>query len=367
MNKKKLFSPATLMIILGILFFGGIGIFFASYQLKYYDEVTIGFYLYTMAILVVSLPIHVILHELGHLLAGSLSGYDFIMFRLFNLVWIQTDEGLSRRKQHVPGILGQALMIPPENSDTEAPPFLLYHLGGVLMNGLTAGLFFFIGKSLANPWIVFFFYLSAVLAVFLIVINLLPFKGTDGYNILSYLKNPNQEDEILTLLHLYHDMVKGLSFRAIEKSIEFNPVPDFSNPNTVTLHSIRAAAALETDDFETAREMYAVLWENIDQLVEPHKVEVGMSYLFTLLLTEPSHPHVQAIQTSPFYKSYRKVKQADSYRLFAAEALYLEQEDEKARELLEKGKKEIPFSPTITDENLERQLYEYLNTELERQ
>lgn len=158
MSKKKLFSPATLMLILMILFFGGIGVFFASYQLKYYDEVTIGFYLYTMVILGVSLPLHVVLHELGHLLAGWLSGYEFIMFRLFNLVWIQTDEGLSCRKQHIPGLLGQALMIPPESSGTETPPFLLYHLGGILMNGLTAGLFVLIGKYLADPFIGFFFY-----------------------------------------------------------------------------------------------------------------------------------------------------------------------------------------------------------------
>lgn len=90
-----------------------------------------------------------------------------------------------------------------------------------------------------------------------------------------------------------------------------------------------------------------------------------MNYLFTLLLTEPAHPAVEKIQQSPFYKPYQKIKQADSYRLFAAEALYLDRDYEKAAELLEKGEKEIPFSPTVSDEKLERLLYEHLQTELE--
>lgn len=365
MSKKKLLSPATFMLILMLIFFGGIGVFFASYQLKYYDQVTIGFYLYTMAILVVSLPIHVVLHELGHLLAGWLSGYEFIMFRLFNIVWIQTDEGLSRRKQHIPGLLGQALMIPPESSDSETPPFLLYHLGGILMNGLTAGLFLLVGKNIADPFIGFFFYLSAIAAVFLLITNLLPFKGTDGYNIRMSFKDPNQGDEIVAILYLYQDLVKGIPYSEIQERIQLDEMQDLKNPNSVTLYSLIAAAAFEQYNFDKAREIYALLWKKVDQLVDAHKSDISMNYLFTLLLTDPTHPAVEKIQQSPFYKPYRKVKQADSYRLFAAESLYLDKDYEKTAELLEKGKKEIPFSPTLSEEKLEIILYQYLLTELE--
>lgn len=365
MSKKKQFNSASLMKILTFLFFGSLGILSVAYELKYYGDISIGFYLYTMAIIFVSVPIHVLLHEFGHLLAGLLSGYQFIMFRLFNQLWIKTDTGLSRRKQFLPGVLGQALMIPSEKSKAEKPPYVLYHLGGLILNGLTAIFFVTFGKSIADPFTQYFFYLSAVIAVFLLITNLLPFKGTDGYNILSYSKNPNQEDEILAILYLYQDMVKGLSFNAIEKSIQFDKMPDFNNPNAVTLQSIQATAAFEAYDFEKAREIYAALWEKIDHLLDPHKTDVSMNYLFTLLLTDSAHPDVEVIRQSPFYKPYRKIKQADSYRLFATEALYLEKNYKKALELLEKGEKEIPFSPTVSDENLERLLYEYLNTEID--
>lgn len=365
MSKKKRFTTTTLAKILMFLFFAGLGLFSVAYEIIHYNNITLTFYLYTMAIIFVSIPIHVLLHEVGHLLAGLLSGYEFIMFRLFSFLWIKTDEGLSRRKQHIPGVLGQALMVPPTNSQTERPPFLLYHLGGLILNGLTAILFVLVGKNLVDPFPRYFFYLSAVIAVFLLITNLLPFKGTDGYNIHNYFKNPNQEDEILTLLYLYRDMVKGLPYSEIQASSQLDDIPDFKNPNTVTLYSLQAAAAFEQYDFEKAREIYALLWKKLDQLLAPHKTEISMNYLFTLFLTDPAHPHVARIRKSPYYKAYRKVKQADSYRVFAAEALYLDEDYAKAAELLAKGEKEIPFAPTVSDENVEILLYQYLQKALD--
>lgn len=364
MNKKKRFNTVTLFKILSFSFFVGIGIFSAAYELKYYGDISILFFIYTMTTLAVSIPLHVILHETGHLLTGLLSGYEFIMFRLFNSVWIKTDDGLSKRQESIPGVMGQALMVPPANSQTEQSPYLLYHLGGIILNTLTALAFFLFARSLADPFTRFFFYFSGVLAFFFAISNLLPFKGTDGYNILNYLKNPQQEDEILAMLHLYQDMVEGRSFNDILERYPFETPQDFANPNTVTFYSLEASAALENKNFEKAREIYAVLWKNRNQLVDAHKAEVSMSYLFALLLTEPSHPHVENILESPFYKAYRKVKQADSYRVFAAKAFYLDENEEKALTWLEKGEKEIPLAPTITDEKLEEQLYEYLRNEL---
>ena len=365
MSKRKRFTSTTLLKILTFFFFGSLGAFNAYYELKHYGDVTISFYLYTMAIVLVSVPIHVLLHEVGHLLAGLLSGYEFIMFRLFNHLWIKTDAGLSRRKQYIPGVMGQALMVPPEKSENERPPFLLYHLGGLILNGLTAIAFVLFGRGIADPFTRYFFYLSAVIAVFLLITNALPFKGTDGYNIRKYLKDPKQEDEILTILYLYRDMVKGLSFSEIQESIQLDTMQDFKNPNSVTLYSLQAAAAFENYDFEKAREKYSVLWNKMDQLFDAHKTDVSMNYLFTLLLTDPAHPDVETIQSAPFYKAYRKIKQADSFRIFAAEALYLEKDYETALGFLEKGQKEIPFSPTVSDENVEKLLYAYLQKELD--
>lgn len=362
MSEKKWLNSTTLLQTLTFLFFAGLGLFSVYYEFKYYGNMSIAFYLYTIVIILVSIPIHVLLHEVGHLLAGLISGYEFIMFRLFNYLWIKTDKGLSRRKQYIPGVLGQALMVPPDKNGNDRPPFLLYHLGGLLLNSLTAIFFVVFGKSSADPFTRYFFYLSAMTALILLITNLLPFKGTDGYNIRNYLKNPDQEDEIVKILYLYRDMVRGLSFNEIQESITFDEMHDFKNPNTVTFFGLQAAAYLETYDLEKANEKYRILWEHIDLLFEAHKMDVSMNYLFTLLLTDPTHPDVKNIQQSSFYKSYLKIQQVDSFRIFAAEALYLDADYEKALEFLKKAEKEILFAPTVSDERLEQLLYKYLRT-----
>lgn len=87
----------------------------------------------------------------------------------------------------------------------------------------------------------------------------MPFKGTDGYNIWMSFKNPMQEDEIISILHLYQDMVKGVPFSEVQKNIQLDGVHDLKNPNSVTLYSLKAAAAFEQYDFEQAREIYTLL------------------------------------------------------------------------------------------------------------
>lgn len=365
MSKKKKMSPTTFVKIFTFLFFMALGAFAVSYEFRYFGKMTIRYYVYTIGIFLVSIPLHVIVHEVGHLLTGLLSGYKFLMFRLFNQLWIQTDNGLSKRKQYIPGVLGQALMTPPEPNEGKQPPVLFYHLGGLLFNGLTALIFLIIGLQLANPSIRYFFYVSATTAFFLLVTNALPIKGTDGYNISQYLKVGVAKDETTMILYLYRDMVQGVPFQEIQKKIDLDDFQDFSKPHTTTLYTLHAATYLEELDFEQARAIYSTLWSKKDQLFAAHQIEISFNYFFTLLLTDPLHPAVAEIrQTKPF-NTYRKQKLADSYRIFAAEALYLENNRTKALDLLNKGQKQIPYAPTVSDEKLERILYDYLKQEIQ--
>lgn len=363
MSKKKINSDLILKIFF-VLFFAGLGFASAYYQIKYFDKLSVSYYLYTFFIILVSIPLHVLLHELGHLIAGLLSGYEFIMFRLFNYLWIKTEEGLSRRKQYIPGVLGQALMVPPEARDRKDPPILLYHMGGLLLNGLTAIFFILLGRGILNPFTRYFFYLSAAVALFLLLINALPFKGTDGYNIMRYLKGEEQEDVLTTILYIYRDMVKGFSFQNLQDRINLDELNNFEDPNTATFYSLHAAAYLESYHFEKACALYKILWSKMDQLFEGHKAEVSATYLFTLLLTDPSHPDVEIIRQSALYKSYTKIKQVDNFRISASIAIYLENDYDKAEKFLQQAEKEIQYAPTVSDENLEHLLYQYLKKEL---
>lgn len=330
--------------------------------MEYMSDLTFWDYVLAFAVLIVSFPLHIILHEVGHLIGGLLSGYQFIMFRLFHTVWIKTDAGLSKRKQVVQGILGQALMAPPE--DVEEPPFLLYHSSGLMMNLLTAGLLIFLGIASDSSSVSILLYVSAFVALLLFVMNIVPTKGNDGYNIIEHYKRPETLKEFTNILYLYSGMVKGEPFVDLQKYIDVEQLDDFENPNTVTFISAQAAAYYEQENYDGARERYAILWKNRGNLLELHKPEVYHNYLYTLLLTEPDHEDVEKVRATKVYKNYEQIKTADGLKVRAAEAVFLENDVEKARALLAEGEPMIALAPTITEENAERQMYAYLKREM---
>lgn len=362
-NKKKrdwkqTFYFTLLLIGLGFSGFVGLELFYAILNVSVWDI------LFAIVILIVSFPLHIILHELGHLIAGLLSGYTFIMFRLFSWVWIKTEEGISRRKQRVSGLLGQALMLPPES--VENPPMLFYHLGGLLTNLLTALFMLGIGWWSAHPRVTFFLFLSASIALLLFLMNSAWQKGTDGYNILQLYKRPEALNEMTAMLRLYGGMVQGVSFTNLQRYIPADLGTTFENPNTITFYTAQAAVYFERGEFVRARKIYERLWSNRKQLLALHLSEVYFNYLFTLLITEPEHPDIEKIKATPIFKQSIDVEAADVYKVRAAEAIYLNKEYEKAKQLLSTGEQLIATAPTVTEEKLEAQFYAYLKDEIRR-
>ncbi len=357
-NVKQLFLKGIFFTVSGIIGFAGLELIDAIPNFSFWDI------LLALAVFAVSFPLHILLHELGHLIAGLVSGYQFIMFRFLNWVWIKTEQGISRRKQVVPGLLGQALMLPPENMDE--PPMVLYHSGGLIVNLLTALLLMFLGVGSSNPRVTFYSLISAGVAFLLFYSNSYPRRGTDGYNLMQIRKRPEALTEVTAVLRLYGGMVQGEPFVNLQRHIPQHLPNTFGNPNTVTLYTAQAAVYFEKGHFEKARDLYETLWLNRKQLIHLHKPEVYLSYLFALLLTDPSHPDVEHIKNTQTYKNMIEMKAADSYKIHAAEAIYLDQDYEKAKHLLSIGKPLIATAPTVTEEKLEAQFYAYLRDEIRR-
>lgn len=322
------------------------------------------YFFFYLLIFIFSFPLHIILHEIGHLIGGKLSGYEFIMFRLFGTVWIQTENGLSKRKQTIPGLLGQALMVPPEG--LEQPPFLLYHSSGLIINLLTSALFVFIGRAVSHPLLSGSLYISAIVAFLIFLTNAWPNKGNDGYNIRQLYKDPSTLDEMTNLLFIYSGLVKGETFTALNEYIDLKKMDSFDNPNTITFYTMKAAYYYEQLDFENARSIYAKLWNNIDQLLPAHKPEVTINYLFTLFLTEPNHPDISEVKQSKLYNDYVKPHHREMSKVLAAEAIYMDNNFARAEEYLSEGEKKIHLMPTISEERLETKLYQFLRDEIQR-
>lgn len=361
-KKKKIRQIAPGLLFFA--FFGSIGFFGAYFGADFFNLTSYWNLFFIVIVVFISFPIHVILHELGHILGGFASGYRFIMFRLFGTVWIKTDQGISKRKEYVPGIMGQALMIPPETNEHDEPPFLLYHMSGLLMNIFTAVLFVVLGKVLSIKFITYFLYISAFTAVLLAITSAIPLRGTDGYNIAQHFKHEATLTEITDILYMYSDMVKGASLEELQKYVDLDTFTNFKNPNAATIYSLRASYLFERKDYEGACEIYELLYENLEDLFEGHRPIIIVNYLYALLLTDPRDSEISKIIQSKPYKQFQKIKQSDYIRIYAAKSLYYDQDLVTTEILLNEGEKYIHLSPTLTDENFEETMYQYLREDL---
>jgi hypothetical protein len=366
MHEPKINWKNMIKRILFILLFAAIG-FGGGYLLApHIENITFFGALYAVSVFIFSFPLHVILHEFGHILGGLISGYDFIMFRLFDTVWIKTEEGLSKRKEYIPGVQGQALMIPPATEDNKQPPFLLYHASGILVNLLTGVIFILLGRTLTIDWLVQFFYISSIVAFLLAIANAIPLKGTDGYNISQMLKHDSISSELTNLLTMYQDMVGGASLESLQKYVDLDALGSLENPNTATVYSLRASYLFDEHDFEGARDIYQTLYRNQGKLFAGHQADVTLNYLYALLLTEPDNATVASLINTNTYKQFTKIKQSNYLRIQAAVAMYHQGDFKKTAELLAEGEQYIHLAPTLTEEHFEEAQYDYLNEELER-
>ena len=90
-----------------------------------------------MALFFLSVYAQLILHEAGHLIAGLLSGYRFVSFRIGSLMLLKSGGRYRLARFKLAGTGGQCLMAPPPLRGSDYPN-TLFHFGGSIMNMLWA-------------------------------------------------------------------------------------------------------------------------------------------------------------------------------------------------------------------------------------
>ena len=123
--------------------------------------------------LALAFVLQIILHELGHLLFGLLSGYRFVSFLFGFRLLAQC------------GLLCRCVMCPPELDEDGTFPLSLYSLGGIFLNLLSGLLFLLLYFISGGMLLLTLFSLSAgILGLGFGLMFALPVKYSDGYNAL---------------------------------------------------------------------------------------------------------------------------------------------------------------------------------------
>lgn len=207
---------------------------------------------YSIALLlwaVIALGLHSIIHEMGHLLFGLLSGYSFLSFRILSLALVKRKTGFGFCIQKVPGTLGQCLMTPPKDKSYAETPYKLYNLGGVIMTYITALIcviiMLFCKNSLAFALLIIF----AIEGIFLAIENGFPFRNTvitnDGGNVRILSNSIISRKAFIAQLEIVDAITNGMRFK--DMPIEWFTLPDDADKNSVTF-AIRTAMVLRLMD-----------------------------------------------------------------------------------------------------------------------
>ncbi len=193
-GKIKQFIPILFFMMIGAMG----GVFIAKYMrtMKLAEESTDKI-LFSAALLLVGMYIaiflQIIIHEAGHLLFGLMNGYGFSSFRVGSFMWVKEGGRIKFRRFSLVGTGGQCLLIPPKMKDGKYP-YVLYNLGGSIINMVSALLFAGLALLGRNINILSqMLMMLAVVGVAYALINAIPLQleavNNDGYNAFSLGKN----------------------------------------------------------------------------------------------------------------------------------------------------------------------------------
>ena len=232
----------------------------------------------------------IVLHEAGHLVFGLATGYRFCSFTVCGVMLVRTDGQLRLRLLSIAGMGGQCLMAPPAGCAPEEIPFVLYNLGGVLTNLLSAALFgALVLPARGVPALALFFLLLSLLGLVFAALNGIPMRTemieNDGKNTASLAKSPAARRAAWVQLAINAQMAQGTRLREMPEA--WFSLPDeaeWNNYMIVALAVFRANRLLDAHDIAGAAALIDRLFAADTAMAGIHRVLLTCDRIFCALL-----------------------------------------------------------------------------------
>ena len=307
----------------------------------------------------ISFYLHIIIHEGGHYIFGRLTGYKLICFRIGSIAFIKEDDKIKIKKFSIAGTGGQCLMDPPEYKENKYP-FVLYNLGGGLLNIIFSMIVFII-------YIIFVqaAYLSGILLSFsgigIIVglTNIIPLKlggvANDGYNIISLKKDKDARYAFYRQLKISALLAKGVRVKDMpEEWFNLPEDADLNNPIMAAVACMKGSYYQDKKDFERAKEEFNYALENCNNLLGIYKNEIQSELLFYEIIGDKDIDKINKLFTKELKKYIKLSKHSISKkRLLYAYELLINKDKKAAEKYLnefEKLEKTYPYKGEIEGE-----------------
>ncbi len=328
-------------------------------------------FLLLMGSVFLAMILHTIIHELGHVVFGKLTGYEFLSYRIFSFSLQKTKQGYEIKRLSIPGTAGQALMKPPALVDGKMP-YVWYNLGGVLFNLLLIIVSFGINVLCDHYVVRFIFTMSIGMGLFMGIINIFPYseKGmTDGCNLLKLHRYPEKIKYLHLQLEMVADLADGKCWEEFEIpedlfDIEENEIDSF----TFIPYLCGINKAYAEKDFKKAGEYIDVLYRNKKQLNKVHQYIFAAEKTFLELIGENRKEIVDEAYTDEVKKFMKALKhEVSSWRVQMAYAYFYKHDSKKAMEFYEKGMAAVKNAPYKGDAMMEVSILTYVKERIEQQ
>ena len=302
---------------------------------------------------------HMIVHEAGHLVFGLMTGYKFSSFRIASLMWQMENGRLKLKRISISGTGGQCLMTPPDIKDGEIP-FVLYNLGGSIINTV-AGALFLTGHLLCSD----VRFLSSALLIFAAVgfmtamMNGIPMRmGTvdnDRYNALAVSRSKEAAMAFWVQLKVAEQSSKGVRLKDMPSDWFEVPTDEDMKNSMVAAQCVFACNRLmDAEKYEEADSLMAHLLQIESGIVGLHRNLLICDRMYLELIGENRVEVIRNMMTKEQKKFMRAMRRFPSVlRTEYALALLLEKDAARAETVeleFEKAAKSYPYPHEIDSE-----------------
>ena len=263
-----------------------------NYQYLLYeiiDNQPIAFLLIFFSMILVLLCgifIGTIIHELGHLIFGLITGYKFSSFRIGNTCFMKENGKIKIRRMGIPGTAGQCLMLPPELKEGKIP-YKLYNLGGCLFNLIFTVVFIAIAIIIRNHPIALTVFAILAVTQFLLLINngiptRTPYIQNDAQNLIDIGNNEEGVYSFYVQLLVSEALSRGLNLSEMPSEWFTIPSDDKLNNSIVSTRAYLACLReLELGNFYSVHKLIRELLQKATNMLGLYKffLEIEIIYL----------------------------------------------------------------------------------------
>ena len=307
----------------------------------------------------------VMVHELGHLVFGWLTGYKFGFFKLGSLSWFKED-GAIRFKRSKNFAAGQCLMFPQKEEDFK---FVLYNLGGGIFN-LVLGVLL-LGLNIRRMGLGFwneFIFAGILINLFFAVTNLVPYQAglvpNDGANIREALKSEDAKRGFYLMLASNQSLMEGRRYQDLDPALfQLQEEADWDNYFVAYIKLLEVEYLLDRQEYQAALALLDRLEGQQLQNYYMNSVRVAKLYLLSVYLPDPKA--ATAIYEDPKVKQFLKIKLPPFAKFEIAYAAFVKEDLEQARILLKKAKKTMTALPNQGERVMELEQLQLLEAKME--